>query len=236
MNLNNLKRNGFLWRWKMIEQDFSLIVKSFPFLLQGAFSTLQIAFVSIIIGFCGGVLVGILNCNRMSNWFSFLPLNSFVWAIRGTPLFIQVLIIYYALPEMIGISLSPFTAGVFALGINSMAYISEIVRGGINAIPAGQWEAAYVIGLSPWKTMQGIILPQMLRITLPSLTNELTSLIKDTSILMVIGVAELTKVSKDIVARELDPIMIYLAAAALYLVMTSSISLLTQSLQKRWHI
>ena len=118
-----------------------------------------------------------------------------------------------------------------------MAYISEIVRGGINAIPEGQWEAAYVIGLKPWKRLQGIILPQMLRITLPSLTNELTALIKETSILMVIGVAELTKVSKDIVARELDPMTIYLAAAVLYLVMTSSVSaLLLNITQKRWHL
>ena len=172
----------------------------------------------------------------MRNPFSALLLNSFVWIIRGTPLFVQVLIVYYALPEVIGISLSPFTAGVIALGINSMAYISEIVRGGINAIPEGQWEAAYVIGLKPWQTLQGIILPQMLRINLPSLTNELTALIKETSILMVIGVAELTKVSRDIVARELDPMTIYLAAAALYLVMTSSASLFAQYTQKRWHL
>src|SRR6202000_1452775 len=99
----------------------------------------------------------------------------------GTPIFVQVLICYYALPEVLGISLSPFVAGVLALGINSTAYISEIVRGGINAIPEGQWQAAYVLGLSRSKTLQGIVLPQMFRIILPSLTNELTSLIKETS-------------------------------------------------------
>jgi len=217
-------------------EEYSILIKSLPFLLQGALATIEIALVSIAIGLCGGIVIGVLNCNKMRNPFSTVLLNSFVWIIRGTPLFVQVLIVYYALPEVIGISLSPFTAGVIALGINSMAYISEIVRGGINAIPEGQWEAAYVIGLKPWQTLQGIILPQMLRINLPSLTNELTALIKETSILMVIGVAELTKVSRDIVARELDPMTIYLAAAVLYLAMTSSASLFAQYTQKRWHL
>lgn len=217
-------------------EKYSTLIKSLPFLLQGALATFETALVSIAIGLCGGIVIGVLNCNKMRNPFSRVVLNSFVWIIRGTPLFVQVLIVYYALPEVIGISLSPFTAGVIALGINSMAYISEIVRGGINTIPEGQWEAAYVVGLKPLQTLQGIILPQMLRINLPGLTNELTALIKETSILMVIGVAELTKVSRDIVARELDPMTIYLAAAVLYLVMTSSASLFAQYTQKRWHL
>jgi polar amino acid transport system permease protein len=217
----------------MMLEESSLLIKSIPLLLQGTLATIQIAIVSIAIGLCGGIFIGVLNCTKLRTSFSTYVLNMFVWTIRGTPLFVQVLIVYYALPELIGISLSPFIAGVIALGINSMAYISEIVRGGINAIPEGQWEAAYVIGLKPWQTLQGIILPQMFRITLPSLTNELTALIKETSILMVIGVAELTKISRDIVARELDPMTIYLAAAALYLVMTSSVALLAKFTQKK---
>ncbi len=214
--------------------ELSLLVKSFPFLLQGALATIKIALVSITIGLCGGVLIGILNCRKLRLAHTAFFLSGFVWVIRGTPLFVQVLIVYYALPEILGFSLSPFAAGVIALGINSTAYISEIVRGGIDSIPIGQWEAAYVVGLKPWKTLKGVILPQMFRITLPSLTNELTALIKETSILMVIGVAELTKVSKDIVARELDPMTIYLAAAVLYLAMTSCLSLFARSKQKVW--
>lgn len=215
--------------------ESSLIMKSMPLLLQGTLSTIQIALASIAIGLFGGILIGILNSKKKATPCLSYALNVFIWTVRGTPLFVQVLIIYYALPEILGFSLSPFMAGVAALGLNSTAYISEIVRGGINAIPEGQWEASYVIGLSPWKTLQGIILPQMFRITLPSLTNELTALIKETSILMVIGVAELTKVSKDIVARELDPMTIYLAAAVLYLILTSSISLFVKLAQKRGH-
>lgn len=214
----------------------TLVIKSIPFLLQGAMTTLQLAIFAIAIGLFGGILIGVLNCNKMQNSISSFFLNGFVWLIRGTPLFVQVLIVYYALPEVIGISLSPFVAGVVALGVNSMAYISEIVRGGINAIPEGQWQSAYVIGLNFRQTLQGIILPQMFCHAMPSLTNELTALIKETSVLMAIGVAELTKVSRDIVVRELDPMTIYLAAAVLYLAMTSGISIFTQFAQKRWQI
>lgn len=216
--------------------EFSLLIQSLPFLLKGALATIQIALVAITFGLCGGVLIGVLNCRKLRSLFVSFLLSGFVWVIRGTPLFVQVLIVYYALPEILGITLSPFTAGVIALGLNSMAYISEIVRGGIDSISDGQWEAAYVLGLKPWQILKEVILPQMFRITLPGLTNELTALIKETSILMVIGVAELTKVSKDIVARELDPMTIYLAAAVLYLAMTTGISLLARSKQKKWVI
>jgi len=217
-----------------VSNRLSLLVKSSPFLLQGALATIKIALVSITIGLCGGILIGILNCRKLRSTHLSFFLSGFVWMIRGTPLFVQVLIVYYALPEILGFSLSPFAAGVIALGINSTAFISEIVRGGIDSIPSGQWEAAYVVGLKPCETLKEVILPQMFRITLPSLTNELTALIKQTSILMVIGVAELTKVSKDIVARELDPMTMYLAAAVLYLAMTSCLSLFARSKQKVW--
>lgn len=217
----------------MSDTIISLIVNSLPLLLQGVLVTIQIAIVSILIGLIGGLIVGILNSRKLRSRYLGAFLNTCIWIIRGTPLFVQVLIVYYAIPEVIGYSFSPFTAGVIALGVNSTAYISEIVRGGIDAIPDGQWEASYVLGLSSRQTLCGIILPQMMRTMLPSFTNELTSLIKETSILMVIGVAELTKVSKDIVSRELDPMTIYLTAAFLYLILTSAVSLITNKLQKR---
>jgi polar amino acid transport system permease protein len=216
--------------------SFYSLLHSLPLLMKGVLATLQISLAAIAVGLLGGIVVGVLNCRKMHLPFLKVIFNGFVWVIRGTPLFVQVLIIYYALPELIGLSLSPFSAGVIALGINSTAYISEIVKAGINAIADGQWEASFVLGLSRWKTLKGIILPQMFRISLPGLTNELTALIKETSILMVIGVAELTKISKDIVARELDPMTIYLAAAAFYLIMTSTISFFTHKIQRGYHI
>ena len=212
------------------------LLHSLPLLAKGLVGTLQISLTSIAIGLLGGIGAGVLNCRKMGLSCLKTIINGFVWVVRGTPLFVQVLIIYYALPELLGISLSPFSAGVIALGINSTAYISEIIRAGIDAIPDGQWDAAFVLGLSRWKTLIGIILPQMFRISLPGLTNELTALVKETSILMIIGVTELTKVSKDIVARELDPMTIYLAAAALYLIMTSTIAFFTHKIQRGFHL
>jgi His/Glu/Gln/Arg/opine family amino acid ABC transporter permease subunit len=213
--------------------DTALWIRSLPFLLQGALVTLQIAAAAVAVGFCGGTLIGVLNCRKKRTTVLGGLFDAFVWCVRGTPLFVQVLIAYYALPEVIGVSIAPFWAGVIALGVNSTAYVSEIVRGGIDAIPDGQWDASQVLGLSPWHTLKGIILPQAFQITLPGLTNELTSLIKETSILMTIGVAELTKVSKDIVARELDPISIYLTAAAIYLAITTLSSMVPKLMKKK---
>jgi His/Glu/Gln/Arg/opine family amino acid ABC transporter permease subunit len=203
-------------------------------LLQGAVTTVELTLSSMALGLVFGICLGILHCKKIA--FCKPLLSSFVWAVRGTPLFVQVLVIYYGLPEILGISFPPFIAGMIALGINSTAYISEIVRGGIDSIPDGQWEASYVLGLDRKTTILKVILPQMLRITLPSLTNELTALIKETSILMVIGVAELTKMSKDIVVRELDPMKTYLIAAFFYLIMTSSLSFFAYKQQKKWSI
>lgn len=216
-----------------MNSQFELLWNSAPFLLQGVVVTLKISFLGLFVGLLGGSVVGVANCRHGLSRFWQRILGSCVWFLRGTPLFVQVLIMYYAVPQWTGIPLSPFVAGVIALGLNSTAYISEIIRGGMDALPEGQWEAAAVLGLNRWQTIKGIILPQTLQLSLPALTNELTTLIKETSILMVIGVAELTKVSKDIVARELDPMTIYLATALLYFLMTSLFSIAANQLQKR---
>lgn len=214
-------------------KELTLLIQSWPLLFKGAWVSIEIAMTAMVIGLIGGLMLGVLNCQRFTHSILGVFLKGFIWVVRGTPLFVQVLVIYYALPELLGFSLSPFVAGVTALGLNSTAYISEIVRSGLNAIPVGQWEASYVLGMGQWQTLQKVIFPQMFPIALPGLINELTSLIKETSILMVIGVAELTKVSKDIVARELDPMTIFLAAAFLYLLMTSSVAALAQKLPKK---
>lgn len=202
-------------------------------LLQGAILTIGVAITSMVIGIAGGIVLGIFQCKRLQTPRMSKIFTGFVWGVRGTPLFVQVLLAYYGLPQVIGISLSPFAAGVLALGLNSIAYVSEIIRGGMDGISEAQWEAGQVLGLKKSTTVIGIILPQVLRSTIPALTNELTSLIKETSILMVIGVSELTKASKDIVAHHLNPLTIYLVAAGIYLFMTSSISFLMQFFQKK---
>jgi len=195
--------------------------------------TLGITFTSLCLGALGGMILGILNSNRCQLPFLGRLIHFFVSVVRGTPLFVQVLLVYFAFPQALGIDLSPFMAGVLALGLNSTAYVSEIVRSGINSIPHGQWEAAFVLGYGKVATIAHIILPQMLRNTLPALTNEVTALIKETSILMVIGVTELTKVGRDIVARELQPMKIYLMVAGIYFAMTTAVSLCSRYLERR---
>lgn len=206
---------------------------TFYLLLQGAKSTLEVTCVSLSLGALMGVVLGILNSHKWRNPAMGNLIHLFVSLIRGTPLFVQVLIFYFALPEILNIHLSPFTAGILALGLNSSAYISEIVRCGIDSIPEGQWEAAFVLGYGRFLTTFYIIIPQMLRNVLPALTNEVTALIKETSILMVIGVSELTKVGRDIVSRELDPLKIYLFVAVIYYTMTTAASSLLHFVERR---
>lgn len=205
-------------------------------LLRGAFATIEITLAALAIGSVGGMGLGILNCQKCQVPILSSAIHFFVLVMRGTPLFVQVLIFYFALPEALGIDLSPFAAGVVALGLNSSAYVAEIVRCGINSIPEGQWEAAQVLGYRRRQALKSVILPQMMRNVLPALTNEMTSLVKETSILMAIGVTELTKVGRDIVTKQLDPMTVYLAVAAIYFVMTSAISLSTRYFEKRMKV
>lgn len=202
-------------------------------MLKGALLTLAISFSAISIGLFFGFFVGIFNSKYLHVRFLTGFCKFYVSLIRGTPLFIQILIIYFGLPSLIGYDLSPFFAGVIALGINSSAYLSETVRGGINAIPKGQWEAALLLGYSKKRNFSSIILPQAVFTVFPSLANEFICLIKESSILMVLGVPELTKVSKDIVTRELMPMQIYTLSAVFYLGMTSFFSFIFSLVEKR---
>ncbi len=212
-----------------------IVRSAFPLLLKGALLTLEISFFSLIIGCGGGTVLGVLSSKEVhvkgvKPWIAL-----FVSVIRGTPLFVQLLIVYFALPAVFGFDISAKTAGILTLGLNSTAYVAEIIRGGVNAIPAGQWEAAKTLGYSPFQMLKAIILPQALRKTLPSLNNQFVSLIKESSLLMILGVQELTKVSKEIVARELNPMEIYLMAALVYFALTTAVSTISKKLEGGSH-
>jgi len=204
-------------------------------LLKGAVITIEISLIAILLGFISGTVLGVLSSNKIRITGLTLLIQTYVSIIRGTPIFVQLLIIYFALPKALGINISSFMAGVITLSLNSTAYLSEAIRAGINAIAPGQWEAAYVLGYSKLQSLRYIVLPQALQNILPAITNELISLIKESSILMVIGVPEITKSSKEIVARELNPMEIYLTAAVLYFVITFALSQLTKGLERRQH-
>ena len=201
--------------------------------LHGALLTIWLAVMGIGIGMVFGFLGGIATSRRI-----YLPvirelLSVYVFIVQGTPLYVQLLLIYFALPTLWGGHISPVAAGLIAIGMNSIAYVSQIVRGGVNAVPKGQWEAAYVLGYSTVGALWHIIIPQMVRTVLPALVNEMISLIKETSILGVIGVLELTKVARDTVSRTMEPLFWYLCVAALYLVITSSLGLVARYVERK---
>lgn len=215
-----------------LSKSMTLVVQSMPQFLHGAMVTAGIAIAVFLIGMLGGLALGLANCNKLKLRGLGGLIDLYVLIVRGTPSYVQILLAYFVLPEIIGFNLSPIVAGTIALGCNAIAYITEIVRCGINSIPAGQWEAAYVLGYSTRKTVTAIIVPLMLRNVLPALTNEVAVLLKETSMLSMIGVMEITKIGMNISAKTLDPIGAYGAVAMLYLIMTSLISFCANKLEK----
>jgi His/Glu/Gln/Arg/opine family amino acid ABC transporter permease subunit len=205
----------------------------FPVLLKAALITLEASALGTLGGLIGGTLLGVLNSERLKTPGLSQLISLYIALVRGIPLFVQLFIVYYAVPELCGIDFPPLTAGIIALGINSSAYLAEIIRGSINALPAGQWEAAESLGYTKIQALRYIILPQAIKHAIPAITNEFSTLIKESSILMVIGVADLMKVSRDIVSRELNPMEVYSCTALIYLVMTSCLALVIKQLERK---
>lgn len=194
----------------------SLLVQSLPVLAQGAVLTVKFAVLSMIFGLFAGAVLALMGVShsRVLKWIA----RIYVSVMRGTPLLVQIFVIYYGLPSF-GISLDPTPAGVIALSANVAAYLSESMRGAILGIHKGQWLAAYSLGLSRRQTLRYVIAPQALRIAVPSLSNSLISLIKDTSLVSVITVTELLRSAQEIIASTYQPLPLYLAAAAVYWVL-----------------
>jgi cystine transport system permease protein len=172
----------------------------------------------------GGLAIGMLLAVARivpSRWTQ-LPAQVYVSMMRGTPLLVQVFIVYYGLPS-IGISFEPLTAGILALSLNAGAYISESLRGAILGISKGQWSAGYSLGLNYWQNLRYVVIPQALRLAVPAMSNSLISLIKDTSLVSVITVTELLLATKDVIATTFQPLPLYMAAAGIYWVMSLSL-------------
>ncbi len=211
--------------------DFELIQRALPILLMGAGVTIEITAFSVAIGFFIGLFVGIARISQ----FKILQIMAAVYAdcIRGTPLLVQIFLIYFALPMAIGQRVEPFIAAVAACGINSGAYVSEIFRAGIQAIDVGHMEAGRSLGLTWWQTMRFIILPQAFKNILPPLGNEFIAMLKDSSLVSVIGFEELTRRGQLIIAQTYGSFEIWMTVAVLYLIMTMAISRIVAFLEKR---
>lgn len=201
-----------------------------PGFLSASWLVFSLTILVIIVSWICGLAAAL---GKTSSYYPVRALSSFyIWFIRGTPTLIQVFIVYFGFPQL-GIKLSPFVAGVLALGVNSGAYVAEIIRSGLTAIPRGQMESALALGISRRKTMTTIILPQVFRIILPPLTNEAISSLKNTSLLSTITVMELTLYSQILIATTFRPFEFYIATAVIYLLMTTVLSQLSAHLERR---
>ena len=219
--------------------DFSFLETYLPLFNYGALVTILISLAVVFLGTILGVILALAQ-NA-----SFKPLawlaNLYVWVFRGTPMLVQITIIF-ALVQItaptipfgaISMDLSRLIPGILILSMNSGAYVSETVRAGIEAVPSGQKEAAYSLGMRPFNTMRYVILPQAIKNILPALGNEFVTIIKDSSLLTAIGVEELWRGATSTANATFQPLAPLLVAAGYYLLITSLASLALRAFEKR---
>ncbi|MDX6909955.1 glutamine ABC transporter permease GlnP [Hafnia paralvei] len=218
--------------------EWSAIWDAFPILLEGAKLTLWIS----IVGLLGGLVIGLVAgfARAYGGWLSNYIALVFIELIRGTPIVVQVMFIYFALPMMLQafmqVRIDPLTAAVVTIMINSGAYIAEITRGAVLSIHNGFREAGLALGLSKRDTLRYVIMPLALRRMLPPLGNQWIVSIKDTSLFIVIGVAELTRQGQEIIAGNFRAMEIWSAVAVIYLIITLALSYVLRRLERRLKI
>ncbi|MGQ8630303.1 amino acid ABC transporter permease [Agrobacterium sp. DKPNP3] len=209
-----------------------LMLDSLPTLLwAGIRFTIPLTLLSFALGLTLGLLTAVARL------FGPAPISAlarfYVWIIRGTPLLVQLFVIFYGLPS-IGVLLDAFPAALIGFTLNVGAYTSEIIRAAITSVPKGQWEAAYSTGMNWQQAMRRTILPQAARVSVPPLSNTFISLVKDTSLAAAITVPELFQAAQRIVATTYEPLILYIQAALMYLVLSSVLSALQSRLEVRF--
>ena len=209
--------------------SFSIIWEILPFLLKGALLTVFFSATSEIIGIIVGLVTSVIRVTRIKVLSQLAVV--YVDLFRGTPLLMQIIFVYYALPYL-GINLPAIVAGIVALSVNSGAYVSEIFRAGIESIDKGQTEAARSLGMSYMQAMRYVIIPQTIKRVLPPLTNEFVALIKDSSLLSVIAIAELMRTAKEMMTWKMNPSSLT-AAAIIYLIITLPLTRYVSYMEKK---
>lgn len=217
--------------------DFSRLNGYYGLMLEGAKTTILISLVALVVGFILGLLICLMRMSKIKifKWLA----SGYIQILRGTPLFVQIFIIYFGLPQFgiqfpsIGNISSEFISGAFALSINSSAYVAEIFRSGIQSVDKGQMEASRSLGLGYIDTMRFVIVPQAIKNVLPALGNEFITLVKESSIISVIGVQELMfrgGIVRTSIAKPFEP---YIVVAIMYLIITTILSWLVGLLEKK---
>jgi len=218
--------------------DFGRVFsEAMPLLLEGLKLTVITSLVSIAFGMIIGLFVCLMKMSR--NVVLKAISGVYIWIIRGTPMLVQALMVFFGFPQLIQMTINPnfrmdaLTAGIITLSLNAGAYLAEIYRGGIMAVPKGQSEAARSLGLSQGKTMWKVVLPQALKFSIPSLVNQFIITIKDTSILSVIGMAEIVNKAKTYVGSTYVYFATYAVVALMYLVVISILMIISNYVEKK---
>ncbi len=211
--------------------DFSVLEPYLPLLAGAVWITLKFTFFSTILGFLGGFILALLTLSKNILLSTFAKI--YISIFRGTPLLVQLMLIYFATPQLTDYTISALEAGVLSFGLNSAAYISEALRGGILAVDKGQWEAAMSLGIPTRRFILDIILPQAIKNALPSLVNESIMLLKDSSLVSVIGVADTLRWADLIQAKTFRAFEAFIIAAAVYYVLVMTLNILGTYLEKK---
>jgi polar amino acid transport system permease protein len=211
-----------------------IIASALPMLLKGLQVTLYIFLIAIILGFLIGLVIALLRLAplKVLKWIA----KAYVDAIRGTPFIVQLFFIYFGLNSLEIVSLNSTTAGIITVAINAGAYFAEIIRAGIQSIDKGQTEAARSIGFTGAQTMRYIILPQAFRRMLPTITNQSIISLKDTSLLSVIGIADLTQQGQIQASATFEAFKIWLAVGVIYFIIIYLLTLLANFVERRFQL
>ena len=207
-----------------------LVLKVLPSLIEGSKMTIYIFVLALVFSLPIGIILGFIGTG--SSKILRKVVASYIWLIRGTPLLLQMIFVFFGFPLM-GLTIqNRVVAVLIAFVINYSAYFAEIIRGGIQSVPKGQYEAGFVLGLSKGQTIRKVIVPQVFNITFPSLGNEIITLVKDTSLIYALGLSEVMKAGRIAMQREAS-IVPLLVVAVIYLLLTGVVTLLLRMIEKR---
>lgn len=213
-----------------MSRELEIILQSFwPILKAGLVVTIPLSLISFAIALVIAVITALA---KLSNYkvLKFI-FGTYVWIFRGTPLLVQLFLVFYGLPKA-GLTLDPWTAAIITFSLNTGAYASESIRASILAIPKGQWEAAESLGMTYWQVLRRVIAPQTIRISLPPVTNDFIDLVKGTSLAASITITEMFMIGQQITSRTYEPLAIYSLVAVLYLIICSILTFAQGKLEK----
>ena len=210
---------------------WKLFLDSFPkILLPGLTMTIPLTVISFSIALVIAVIAAMIVYVKVP---ALTPLiRGYIWIFRGTPLLVQLFVVFYGLPR-VGVLIAPFPAAVIVFSLNEGAYCAETVRAALEAVPTGQFEAGYCVGMSFLQTMRRIVLPQAMRTAFPPLSNSLISMVKDTSLAANITVTEMFMVTQRIVARTYEPLLLYVEVGLIYLIFSTALTFIQRAGEKR---